>query len=140
MNIENVKKAIAIMKRAGEVNMEYWQTSKHGYDFKTTEAELHECGTAACFAGWVAVSPEWKQSGGGVADGGIPEIKGLSGILAISEWLGINYIDVNYLICGNCIEIDGLKDDMYSKYYNKLWSNVNANDVIEKLEELLGKG
>lgn len=85
MNLERLDQAIAVMKRAGKVIMSDWQTG----EIRGTEAELHECGTAACFAGWLAVSPEFQAAGGDVGFGGNPLFGPLGGFRAITEWLEI---------------------------------------------------
>lgn len=85
MNKERLEQAIAVMKRAGKVVMSDWQTG----EVRETEAELHECGTAACFAGWLAVSPEFQAAGGKVGMGGNPLFSFVGGFRAITEWLEI---------------------------------------------------
>lgn len=47
---------------------------------------LHECGSTACFGGWLAVSPEFLALGGSRYAGGSPEFNGESGYYAITEF------------------------------------------------------
>lgn len=68
MNLQNLDHAIAIMKRAGKVNMHHWQSG----NIKQTEESKHICGSAACFAGWIGVSPEWAADGGTTTRSGEP--------------------------------------------------------------------
>lgn len=126
MNKENVRKAIAIMKRAGKVKMEYWQ-GQEDVRIVTTEEEVHTCGNGACFAGWVAVSPEFQADGGGVDDDiGCPVLKGNKGSLAIAEWLDIP-LDLAYRFVSG-------SEDFYAPIP---FEDVQAPPVIEKLELLL---
>lgn len=132
MNVENVKKAIQIMKRAGKVNMDTFQI---GTTFALTEQELHACGNSACFAGWVAVSPEFQADGGRVdRTMGYPLISSSFDIFAadeaISYWLDLDHGKAQSLVYGDL-------DDGYSLFYNKPWTEVTAQDVIAKLEALL---
>lgn len=144
MNIENLNKAIAVMTRAGKVSMIKWQVI-HG-EVKETEEELHKCGTAACFAGWIAVSPEWKADGGYVNEFGAPgNYRTLSDqSSSIAAWLDIPEILGYSFTGGDCYDLfgfDSLKDVyMSSMFYNKAWDTVDGNDVISKLEFLRDNG
>lgn len=145
MNIDNINKAIAVMERVkrngGEVNMGSWQFGAFSrVETCETEEELNHCGSAACFAGWVAVSPEFKEAGGFVTGGGMPEIplagkmeRGLLGEDAIAAWLGISLK-----------EADGLcytgGDDLCSVYGTDDCSEVTAEQVLEALYRLRDTG
>ncbi len=126
-NKKNVQDAINIMERAGKVDMYDWQNIHEGVS-ASTEEELHTCGTAACFAGWVAVSPEFKAFGGRVCKVGAPlGPTGSYGEVAIGEYLGIDrklaekltFIDGGYELYGKRVE------------------DVTKEDVIEKLKLIL---
>ena len=106
MNIENVNKAIAVMERVKERGDKFdlcvWQ-SCNGAPAAEKEEELHTCGTAACFAGWVAVSPEFQKGGGGVEIDGSPSWKEggelFGGSQAIEKWLDTPMLEAQHL-CG----------------------------------------
>ena len=146
MNKENVEKAIAIMKRAGTVDMRWWQISsiRDGWGctiFATGEADMHKCGNSACFAGWVAVSPEFRADGGWAdAGSGAPTIRigdeERENCSAIAAWLDIDYCIARDIVYGDT-EPGGEKGFTWSKFYNKPWKEVGAADVIAKLEAIL---
>lgn len=143
-------KAIAIMKRAKNLNMKEWQ--KPNYDHSeiprivSTEEELHACGNTACFAGYVAISPEFKADGGRIGRGGAPVLSPIEPRPTafqvpevIAQWLGITVKEADSLVYGDIYaETDESTDDMTAKshYYQKEWLKVEPQDVIEKLEEL----
>lgn len=131
MNRKNVQHAIAIMKRAGEVGMCNWQRLPRGAVAAPCEEMMHEYRTAACFAGWVAVSPEFKSDGGSVdPNSGAPVLGRRWGEGAVAEWLGIPDA------AGLCAtDEDG---DCLSPFYDhKFILEIKAEHVIEKLEGLL---
>jgi hypothetical protein len=119
--MRNMDKAIAIMKRAGRVDMGVYQC---GYPSIKTEKIAHECGTAACFAGWIALSPEFQADGGTVQYTGRPQFDGSYGSQAIARWLDIGWQEAADL----CMV--GRKS-----YYDS--ANPSKEDVIEKLEMLI---
>lgn len=163
MNIENVNKAIAIMTRVKGLNypfdMETWQ----GYDavdddvelstlgflkmfnsmgcvYKAiaNEADLHRCGTGACFGGWVAVSPEFKADGGGAyyADGA-PRLEHTDGMVyhdaeAIAKWLDIPEHEAAVLTAVTNIG--------YAAYGRDTMEEITVDDVIEALTRLRDTG
>lgn len=94
MNKSNVQKAIKIMlrviSRKDSFDMSRWQQTPAG-ETKLTEADLHTCTSAACFGGWVAVSPEFIEDGGNATSSlGEPVYKSRYQDNAIAEWLDIN--------------------------------------------------
>lgn len=93
MNKEHVKIAINVMTRVrdrgDELNMTHWQCH-YGTPMMHTEDDANRCGTACCFAGWLAISSEFEAKGGTVLTGGRPSYDGFSGELAISKFLGIS--------------------------------------------------
>jgi hypothetical protein len=140
MNQGNVESAIAVMKRAGKVSMFKWQArfltdDRIMSDIVKTEAELHTCGTTACFAGWVAVSPEWKAFGGLSDEDGAPyleEFKTWGTNKSIAKWLGIRPFTVEMFIFNHDIEDQANNYTFYSVPYDQ----VRAEHVVEKLESL----
>lgn len=72
MNIKNIDKAIAVMKRVQKreeetnrrfLKMSTWQTPTGRGFAKTEDEAVHACGTTCCFAGWLSVSPEFQEMG-----------------------------------------------------------------------------
>lgn len=140
MNEANVKVAIAIMERArGKVDMTCWQGSAVP---AATEADLHACGNTACFAGWIAVSPEFHASGGfSDEDTGEPRVQNaegfyMGGVYSIADWLGVDAGIAYSLVHGRC-EPECEENVLFSHFYNKPWVDVNADDVIAKLQLIL---
>jgi len=130
MNIKNVKASIAILRRAKKFDMEFWQK---GNSLCEDEESLHSCGMAACFGGYVAISPEFKASGGSFCPFGTPIIRDGRGIenygsASIAYWLDITNGDSADLCC-----IGG----EYTDFYAKDVCDVTKEDVIEKLELML---
>lgn len=146
MNLINLNKAIAVMERVkarGDAfEMSTWQKphiplarnslGQCYVNYMSTEEELHTCGTAACFAGWVAVSPEFIADGGGTGNYGRPQFiascgEQVSNELAIAEWLEIEYSDAA-MITG----CDPISQGM-SAGYGKPLCDVTVDDVLEVL-------
>ena len=89
MNIERLNYAIEIMKQARNLDMTNWRSGKPVESIE----ELHACGNTACFAGYLALSPEWD---GKVASEGQPYYPpsesrtfGVIGGMAINKFLGM---------------------------------------------------
>lgn len=157
INQERLEQAIAIMKRAGAVDMSTWQGGDEG-GCVATEAELHSCGNSACFAGWVAIAPEFKKVGGKhLSDSGAPIFDGYVGYYAISEWLKaedeLHKEVIELLVTGEGAALGttiqwlksiGVKvearrhepDSDYSYAHLVGWRKYKAPDVIKILEAL----
>lgn len=148
VNVEAVTKAIAIMgrvhERGSELDMANWQTAfeEDGTQIEpdadslcTDELEMHNCGSAACFAGWVAVSPEWKRIGGFVDSGGGPKLhlegQILFGSEAIAAWLNIPLTTAEQLTCTH------QEYRNRTALYGKPMYCISALDVIDQLKKLL---
>jgi hypothetical protein len=131
MNKVNVQKAIDIMKRAGNLDMRSWQGLN--LELCETEEDLRSCGTAACLAGWIAVSPDWKADGGDRCWNGSPLIEAnertIDGVKAIAYWLDIPFSYASKL-CATFYP---------SKFYNVPTDSITKEMVIEKLEGFLEK-
>ena len=148
MNIDNINTAISIMERAGKINMATFQetNAERDYSVYTTEKELHNCGTAACFAGWVAVSPEWHNFGGIVDEGGEPVIPGFNniGYSCIAKWLDIHDELAKFLMQLNtdmlhyCLHTNNNGSEFHSyAFYNVSdISEITKEHVISELENL----
>lgn len=127
---ENVRKAIAIMERARPDNFDMgsWQCRAGLDDYVArTEKELHACGNTACFAGYVALSPEFHEDGGRINPDGAPFLPRCdAGPSTIAKWLGVS-IDI----------ATGLTSCDNGSFYPVPWYAVKPQHVIAKLKELL---
>tara|TARA_Y100001938_G_scaffold149998_1_gene239116 strand:- start:778 stop:1212 length:435 start_codon:yes stop_codon:yes gene_type:complete len=135
MNIDNVNKAISVMERVKErgdrIDMHSWQDG--ATEIALTEQDLHTCGTAACFAGWVAVSPEFTQDGGKAkVTSGMPVLKNEEGVRAIALWLGMTYFEALGL-CG----LDNWRD-IYGA--NMRYEDIDADAILTALYRLRDTG
>lgn len=149
MNIERLNQAINIMKRAGKVDMTDWQSG----EIVETESEIHSCGTAACFAGWVAVSPEFQEAGGRPDREGAPVLPNCwtSGDV-IAAWLETDNLKaVELLIYGEAWGADESFMEVLAKHSIPFcrtpnghcivledWEDYTAQDVIKYLNALKG--
>ncbi len=113
-----------------------WQsTASHPSSLKhcaRTEEELHACGNKACFAGYFAISPEWREAGGRNTSAGEPWFQGRLGYQAIAEFLEIPVEVAKELVQGT-----PLVGGNWSSYYGKPLYHVNADDILVKLNQLL---
>lgn len=150
INQTRLRQAISIMERAGKVYMGNWQ---YNYPAYTDEKTLHHCGTPACFAGWLAVSPEFQNSGGTVASSGAPKFNNYTGAEAIIRWMEATAVDalvLELIIYGKCyvatedrdrLPIDNLLEeydvDLGLSLNVPKWLGWKAKDVITTLEVLL---
>ena len=135
INVKHLKDAIAVMQRVADnatclFNMGYWQDFGDWESCAISERALHGCGIAACFGGWLAVSPEFQSAGGGVGDEGQPLFNGYQGCLAIAEYLGVGEIDAEALCATNA--------DAATQFYRTIGMHlITARDVLDKLNEML---
>lgn len=151
INKERVKHAINIMQHAGSVDMTSWQGET--FDTCQTESELHSCGNSACFAGWLAVSPEFQETGGVVGSIGQPVYDEQYGVLAVLSWFeatGIHKKVLELLVNGENFNVpEDIKEWfdvigyplMTSKVRNHTyvidWDNWEAKQVVDVLTNLL---
>lgn len=128
----DIDTAIKIMERAKDkIHMNSWQICKStDHTIALTETELHACGNLACFAGYIAVSPEAKEEGMTINTSGVPVFKGHYASDAIAELLNIDFDTALGLVQGDLIDGD------FSSFYDKTWKEVTASDVIKKLKEI----
>lgn len=128
MNKENIEYSIQLMQNAKNLNMGYYQSGEK----KVNNIELlHSCGNTACFAGYIAISDKFKNDGGTKYRNGSPEYDNKWGAEAISVWLDISFNLACSLVTGAC----GF--GLFSPFYNKEFTDVTPEDVIEKLELIL---
>jgi len=90
MKLRRMDVCIKVMQRVVDLkrafNLGSWQQS--GIKRKKEKA-LHNCGSAACFGGWLAVSPEFQRAGGSVSDMGKTVFDGHTSYPAINAYLGL---------------------------------------------------
>ena len=126
---ERIQNAIAMMKRVTHrhFDMANWQNEPHGHikRIAQTESELHGCGNTACFAGHLALSPEFKKAGGSVSKLGGPVFNGVRFVEAVAEYFGITY------------ELAGDLTLSGQDFYPVRFEDVKPEHVIEKLEMIL---
>jgi len=129
MNRERIQSAIAMMKDVTHrhFDMANWQNEPHGHiiQIAQTESELHACGNTACFAGHLALAPEFQKAGGSVSKTGAPVFNGLLEASAVAE-----YFDITYKLAGK-FTLD------YLHFYPVDFEDVKPEHVIEKLEMIL---
>ena len=129
MNRERIQDAITMMKDVTHrhFDMTNWQKDPHGHiiQIAQTESELHACGNTACFAGHLALSPEFKKAGGSVSKIGGPVFNGLLETSAVAEYFGIPY----ELARG--LTLPG------RDFYPVRFEDVKPEHVIKKLEMIL---
>lgn len=137
MNPRNIRKAIAVMQRAidrgGKFSMANWQSRQTrdglvqavGAECAFTESQLHACGNAACFAGYLDISPEWR------ADFGRVQARNPH----LAEWLGIPTKAVSLII-------HNYTPSKWNSHilYMKPWLQVTPQDVIDVLNRVLVEG
>ena len=106
-------------------NLSHWQVRKDEEPPKTTETELHSCGMAACFGGWLAVSPEFIALGGGHSYfSGLPSFKSYYADNAINVFLGLPYLH----------GVGDLLTMPSSRLYNGIYpEDITAQDVLDRL-------
>ena len=129
MNCERIQDAITMMKDVTHryIDMTNWQNEPHGHiiQIAQTESELHACGNTACFAGHLALAPEFQKAGGSVSKTGAPVFNGLLEASAVAE-----YFDITYKLAGK-FTLD------YLHFYPVDFEDVKPGQVIEKLEMIL---
>ena len=129
MNRERIQDAITMMKRAipRYFDMTNWQNEPQGHikQIVQTESELHVCGNTACFAGHLALSPEFQKAGGSVSKIGAPVFNGVRYAEAVAE-----DFDIPYELAMDLTLPDR---DFYPVYFE----DVKPEHVIEKLEMIL---
>lgn len=148
MNVDNIKYAIEVMKKAENLFMGDFQCAPdkceddRNYDineFREAETidQLHTCGNRACFIGYLCLTDVWKQFFGGMGkvlkfdtDGSIlyADIEDIYTSNALSEFLDIDRELADALIYGDYDDKD---------FYPVNFEDVTPEHVIEKLNLIL---
>ena len=131
INKENLDIAITVMERVREqsmpLDMGAWQDCEPR---EIVREEKHLCGTPCCFAGYIAVSPEFKMVGK-VSVGGAPMFNCFLGDDAIKAWLEISEEQAEALTCLR---------NKYLAYGNLKKDYIQAEDVLKALYSLRDTG
>lgn len=140
--LENLKYTIEMMEKLhaqkAKLDMRIFQHTQLHLPLKTELKEAVDCGTACCLAGYIAVSPRWKEQGGEVGMEGCPAYypkelkKGRRGIYLAGKWLGLADDD----------EIEGLfanNEQSSIQYYGWYREDITYPMVINKLKAILAR-
>ena len=95
MNTDNVKVSIRAVEERKNFDMRNWVNVAR-------EADI-TCGTAACIAGCTALTPEFKQAGGGMHQGNpglYIVLADRSGFGALARFWGISWLEAHSLCAG----------------------------------------
>jgi hypothetical protein len=144
INLDNVEKALTVMRRVDAKGYNFdlgtFQDVPHSANREEvfTEKTAHKCGTAACFSGWINLSPEWRSQPNihrrsiGAC---YKEKNGMEGdeCEAMAQWLGIEYEEASAMI------YNGKYNDKYV-YGGKDMSDITVCDVINHLEKIKARG
>lgn len=138
MNLHNIQKAIDVMNRVvirqGKLNMGCWQDYPPSHKYVETEAEAYTCGTIACFAGWLALSDEWKKAGGDI-DCGRP-IMYADGKVLRGHWAVAKFLDISdEHAAGLCYIGDGTKKVYGKKAHMRTTTVMEVIEALERLSE-----
>lgn len=150
MHIERIKAAIKMMESARSLNMRIYQGGD-STNFATTIEELHECGNTACFAGYLAISPEFQAAGGRMrADSGTPvfpnpdpeDTRFLYNAEAVAAYLEIPESIADALVFGNdADDEDGLDEDPGVIVYPRdvKFKDLKPEHVVTALTRILNR-
>ena len=150
MNVQRIQAAIEMMKHVERLDMNSWQGNM-SYRIAQTIEELHRCGNNACFAGYLAISEEFKQAGGRVCPfSGQPEFGHTNNAThSIIEYFDLEHNSdtrraIQSIIFREFADPSGQLacDDFgqtfcYPESYIVPFNDVEPHHVIEKLEALL---
>lgn len=161
-NTENVQHAVNIMLRAASrdsVSMETFQSpgpeSHIDARIVRTEEAFHACGNVACFAGHVAISPEFQSSTHGystfyVDASGTPRMKDLMGQTSVFDsetvmalWLGVPKLVAGMLIYRAQVKLKGSSQYLRQAphcLYGVKWEDVKAEHVLKVLRAIQEHG
>jgi hypothetical protein len=126
-----LRHAVKVMERveaspAHKFDLRDWQWGTYP-NFHQTEEEAVSCGTACCFAGWLALDPIAQAQGLKPNKGGIPTF-GVGDDETTQASAIANYLGISYEAARNLVIPDEYKCDS---------SQIKPADVICKLERLI---
>lgn len=130
MNKTRIKDAIRILQMPKSLLYmpEYQRTCMY-YTTAKSLKQLHNDGTAACLAGFIAVSPMFIKAGGRSGYDGMPNFNTKTGGRAIADWFEID----EQLARALCATYTGGAQ----RLYGTLICDITKEMVIEKLEKIL---
>jgi hypothetical protein len=94
-----MKLAIEIIRgvSAAQLSLRFWQGHNSATETHVSEPERVTCGTIACAAGWLALSPAIRKEGLAVGLHGNPQFSGHVGFLALARFFEISYHEARVL-------------------------------------------
>ena len=146
MNRENIEYTIELLRNAQNFNIEVFQHNRHGNTVVTSIEELHTCGNTACIAGYVALSPRWKELGGIVNQWGEPITLEKSdeeeffpeATVAMSKFWGLSLGTTDSIIYGDAfwrfVEHQGITG------MPERWTEMTKEEAVKIFEHLLEHG
>lgn len=144
MNAERVSDMLAIMERARNLDMTWFQqVHREGHRYYASVAngdavhsieELHECGSFACFAGYLALSPMFKAAGGTMLKSGAPCWADPERAREESHQVVASYLDISPLLARAMI-YGGTYEG--TPVYHDYLNTVRASDVADVLRRIL---
>lgn len=149
MNIENIQYTIELLKSAENFDIAHFQL--YGGNIAHSVEELHTCGNTACIAGYVAVSPRWKELGGTVSLFGEPappkgyvseketdDAVGDEIVAAMAKFWGLQPSTVESIIYGSRFHLF-LGDNNIGISATR-WDELTKDDAVKIFEHLLANG
>lgn len=159
MNRKNIYATIEILHHAQNFDITGFQTDPrfnalegfNGHPKRVgTIEELHQCGNTACIAGYVALSPAWRDFGGRCEEG-VPKLKELGANLSIEEGLqkfwGLSEMTVGCIVYGLGDAVEGTEwtslefEDFCAEHgitgMPEKWSMLTKDHAISLFEQLL---
>lgn len=136
----------AVKRMGGKVRMPSWYTRTDDtvmgqdeadrYRKTASVAEFHSCGNSACLVGWMTLTPLWRQCALGPA--GVQSMGAFLGGCAFKHLTPEENTMAHSLVVGELVydPVDIWKNRPFSKFYNKVWSDVNIDDVLAQLRIL----
>lgn len=146
MNLERLKDLRNVMQRVADKNldlyMQSWQSNLTAtLTIATDENELHRCGMSACVGGYLAVSPEFKATGGSATpERGTPEIvaENLIGSAAVARFLETESDEEYDLVC-RMLWTDTNGEDEHTFYGLEVGIDPTPRDIVDKLNDMIAE-
>lgn len=139
MNKERLQLCVVIMLRVepDRFYAKYFQSSEHQIvrdDYAKTFDEFQARELSASFAGYLALSPEFHETGGTVSPMGTPHYQKHDGIGAVCRWLDCDWSTARALVT-SLLVVDS-KNKIIATLYNKSIDDVTVTDVLNYLKTL----
>jgi len=153
LRLKRLKTAINIMDRVAKnnranFNLCVWNSwspyANHESGRAQSAEEIERCGTAACFSGWLAISPEVKAEGGWQEGDGSLGFNGdadsvVDSAKSIMNYLGVTLREAANLIYPSHYACNGVAGDERHFNNNKHVGAITPEEVIVKLINLYEK-